>query len=108
MARPLHPCFILCGICALFASLTGAAAGQTSGWRGDGTGKYPAATHSPIAWSRTSTVVKGLRFSARKPAGAADDGTAMPDGVIREWLVAGPFPLANRGAPDQSALPDEA
>ncbi len=48
-----------------------------------------------------------MRFSAEAPAGA-DAGTAMTDGVIREWLVAGPLPLTQHGAGEPSALPNEA
>ncbi len=76
------------------------------GWRGDGTGKYPNAT-PPIAWSRTSTAVKSLRFAAQTST-SADAGTAMPDGVIRDWLIVGPLPLTQKTGTEPSALPDEA
>src|ERR1043165_1668841 len=65
---------------------------NTIGWRGDGTGGFPAAD-PPTAWGRVSTEVKGLRFQARKPAGAEASGSPMPDGVVREWLVLGPVPV---------------
>src|SRR3954449_10410136 len=89
---------MLCGC------LNAIAADNTIGWRGDGTGKYPG-THPPVTWSRTSTAVKALRFSAENPGGA-DSGTAMSDGVIREWLVVGPLAL-KQDEPEATALPDE-
>lgn len=49
----------------------------------------------------------GLRFSAGKTTGP-EAGAAMPDGVIREWLIAGPLPLVDQGAADAITLPDEA
>ena len=81
------------------------AADPATGWRGDGTGKYPA-VNPPTLWSRTSAAVEGLRFVAKKPADT-EMGTAMPDGVIREWLIAGPIPLIKQGD-EELALPDEA
>jgi hypothetical protein len=75
------------------------------GWRGDGTGKYPAA-NPPLTWSRTSRGMKTLRFAAELPAGA-DVGVPMVDGVIREWLVVGPLPLTQHGDAEPNALPDE-
>jgi hypothetical protein len=32
----------------------------------------------------------------------------MKDGVIREWLIAGPLPLVEQGAAGATTLPDEA
>ncbi len=60
-----------------------------------------------MIWSRTSAAVGGLRFSAAKPANS-DAGTAMPDGVVREWLIAGPLPLIDQGAAGAITLPNEA
>ena len=96
----------LCLAALLFWALTAFGAESFTGWRGDGTGKYPDA-NPPIAWSRTSAAMAGLRFSAAKPA-SADAGTPMPDGVIREWLIAGPLPLIDQGAAGAITLPDEA
>ncbi|HEV7404563.1 MAG TPA: PQQ-binding-like beta-propeller repeat protein [Chthoniobacteraceae bacterium] len=87
-------------LCWTLAALGGE---QVTGWRGDGTGKFPDAD-PPLTWSRTSAAMAGLRFSAEK----ADAGTGMPDGVIREWLVAGPLPLIDQGAAGAITLPDEA
>ncbi|MHB1038625.1 MAG: outer membrane protein assembly factor BamB family protein [Pirellulales bacterium] len=78
---------------------------QTTGWRGDGTGKYPAAD-PPVTWSRVSTTMEGLRFAAHKPAGA-EPGTPMPDGVIRQWLVLGPVPVSQDARLEKDTLPDE-
>jgi outer membrane protein assembly factor BamB len=82
------------------------AAEPAQGWRGDGTGKYPAAD-PPVMWSRVSKAVKGLRYLAAKPKDA-DAGTPMPDGVVREWLLLGPVPMPEDGTVKQDALPNEA
>ena len=78
---------------------------QSSGWRGDGTGKYPSA-EPPAAWSRVSTAMEGLRFAARKPAGG-EPGTPMPDGVVRQWLVLGPVPVLQDAKLNKDTVPDE-
>src|SRR5262245_46772706 len=90
----------------LFCTLSAFGAEHFAGWRGDGTGKYPDA-QPPLVWSRVSTAVRALRCSAAKPAGA-EDGSAAPDGILREWLIAGPIPLAEQGAPGATTLADEA
>ncbi len=89
----------------ILGPLTSLAADPGLGWRGDGTGKYPSAT-PPTTWSRTSSAVKPLRFSAEIPS-AADAGASMADGVIRDWLILGPLPLAQGEGSERSALPDE-
>ena len=83
-----------------------AAAGPVVGWRGDGTGKYPAAD-PPAHWQRISSLMKGLRYSAAEPK-EADAGKPMPDGVVREWLVLGPVPFSKDLKIDKEALPGEA
>ena len=82
------------------------------GWRGDGSGRYPAA-EPPLTWGRQSLAVKELSTQARKPK-AEDTGKPMPEGVIRDWLVLGPVPIpAGKAAKedfgtDESKLaPDE-
>ena len=65
--------------------------GETVGWRGDGSGRYPEA-NPPVTWSRTAKSVLALGANASQPA-EGDAGTPIPDGVIREWLVLGPVPL---------------
>jgi len=90
---------------ALFQCTTAIADGTAVGWRGDGSGKYPAAD-PPTQWSRMSEAVDRLGFSAEMPPGA-DQGAGMADGVIREWFIAGPIAVTKQG--DQEvALPDEA
>jgi len=65
------------------------------GWRGDGSGKYPAA-NPPLHWGRVAKSVKELRSQATKPK---EGETGKPiDGTIREWLILGPVPLS-AGAP---------
>jgi hypothetical protein len=103
MTQPTPPLKLLLPLIALLALFTPLPAAP-SGWRGDGTGTYPAAD-PPLAWSRISTGVEGLRFIASKPA-AADTGIAMPDGVAREWLIAGPIPIFKQGE-EETALPNE-
>ncbi|MFC1582753.1 PQQ-binding-like beta-propeller repeat protein [Planctomycetota bacterium] len=74
------------------------------GWRGDGSGQVPDAK-PPLKWGRISAQVKGLRFQAEKPKGNGPSGKAMPDGVIREWLVLGPLPMApDKGTADPLGL----
>ncbi len=74
------------------------------GWRGDGSGKYPAA-NPPLHWSRVAKSVKGLRSQASKPK---EGETGKPiDGTIREWLILGPVPVTNTVAKTADVLPDE-
>jgi len=62
------------------------------GWRGDGSGQFPGAT-PPVHWERMAMGVKELRSQAAKPK-EGETGSPITDGVIREWLVLGPVPLA--------------
>lgn len=107
MIRPRAP-GILAGTLILSSALCALAAPATqpTGWRGDGTGKYPDAD-PPTRWGRVSRAVAGLRFQAAKPADAGPGGRAMSDGVVREWLVLGPVPFKGTNA-EAEALPDEA
>ena len=59
------------------------------GWRGDGSGRYPGAT-PPLHWGRESVAVSQLRCQAAKPK-EGETGKPMAQGVIPEWLVAGPI-----------------
>ena len=61
-----------------------------AGWRGDGNGKYTAAEPT-INWGRNSKAVLELKGQGGNPK-SGDAGTAIPEGVIREWLVLGPVP----------------
>ena len=67
------------------------------GWRGDGTGRYPDAK-PPLQWSKKSTAMLGMKSTIGDSKTAVD----MSDGVIKEWLVLGPFAkgtsLDNEGA----------
>ena len=61
------------------------------GWRGDGNGKYPAAT-PPIHWGRVDKKMLGLKCLAAVPGNASGkDATSVPMGFFSEWLVAGPI-----------------
>lgn len=64
------------------------------GFRGDGNGRYPNA-NPPLDWGRISKSVKELSGQSRKPNGDAPlaKECAVPDGVIRQWLVLGPLPF---------------
>jgi len=106
-ANPAHAAAaVLAAAAALLAASWAVAAESPMGWRGDGTGKYPAAD-PPTTWGRASTAVKGLRYQARKPK-AEDAGSPMPDGVVREWLMLGPVPVSDDYDVKQDALPGEA
>jgi outer membrane protein assembly factor BamB len=69
-------------------------AGETSGWRGDGSGRYPDA-NPPLNWGRIAASVKELSAQSHKPkeGSAPTAQAAIPDGVIRQWLVLGPLPI---------------
>jgi outer membrane protein assembly factor BamB len=99
--RTLLTLLLLLGIATVSAS------DVTVGWRGDGSGKYPT-SEPPTTWSQVSKSIQGLRFQAKKPKGAGAEGTTMPDGVIREWLVLGPVALPEGGTVQKDTLPDEA
>src|SRR5260221_14344565 len=58
--------------------------GTTIGWRGDGSGRYPAAT-PPTTWGRVSKAIQGLRMKASNPADS-DRAEPLAAGVIRPWL----------------------
>lgn len=102
----LHWTSLIFTACALIRCVNAHGAELPTGWRGDGTGKYPAAT-PPSTWSRTSTGTKSLRFTAQATV-REDAGAPMPDGVIRDWLVVGPLPLARHGDAEPIALANEA
>ncbi len=76
------------------------------GWRGDGSGRYPAA-NPPVSWGSVATSVKGLRSQATKPK-EGETGMLIPDGVIREWLVLGPISYTNMPKDGVDFLPGEA
>ena len=81
---------------------------EVMGWRGDGSGRYPAA-NPPTVWGRAAKDLTELSAQAQKPADDAVPAKedAVPDGVIRNWLVLGPVPLAD-DAKAEDAIPDAA
>ena len=106
-ANPAHAAAaVLAAAAALLAASWAVAAESPMGWRGDGTGKWPAAD-PPVNWARASTAVKNLRYQARRPK-ADDPGSLMPDGVVREWLVLAPVPVSDDYDIKHDALPGEA
>jgi outer membrane protein assembly factor BamB len=68
---------------------------KTYGWRGNWTGLYPEAS-PPAQWGRIPNgVLAGMTCLAAKPAGgAAPSGQPIEKGLIRDWLVLGPFEVA--------------
>ncbi len=72
------------------------AAEPTSGWRGNRTGLWPEAK-TPLEWSRIPHgATDGLRCRASRPAGDDATGAAVVEkGLIREWLVIGPFAVGD-------------
>jgi outer membrane protein assembly factor BamB len=78
------------------------------GWRGDGTGRFPAAD-PPIQWGRT---IRGfyaqLRCLAGKPAGTAGAGALLNMGFLRDWAILGPFDVKDfKTGIDEDLLKDE-
>jgi outer membrane protein assembly factor BamB len=68
------------------------------GWRGDGTGRYPAAD-PPLEWfRRPKGAFHSLRVQAVRPKTDAPGGQPLNMGTIREWLVAGPLDAKDYGA----------
>ncbi len=61
------------------------------GWRGDNTGRYPAAT-PPLEWyRRPKGAFNAIRVQAARPKGNAPEGEPLNMGTIREWLITAPF-----------------
>lgn len=62
------------------------------GWRGDWTGKFTGA-NPPVEWYRQlKSPFQHMRWSAAKPKDTDGScGRSFHDGIITEWLVAGPF-----------------
>ncbi len=60
-----------------------------TGWRGNGTGLYPDST-APTEWHR---IPRGALDGLTARAGKAGDGVAVRKGLLRHWLVLGPFPV---------------
>jgi hypothetical protein len=64
----------------------------THGWRGNWTGLYPEAT-APEKWGRIANgPLAGMTCqSARPPEGGQQSGKPVEGGLVRDWLVIGPF-----------------
>jgi hypothetical protein len=79
-----------------------------NGWRGNGTGQYPD-TKAPLEWSRIPRgVASDIRTRATK-AEPAGDGAPLEKGMVRDWLVLGPFPVKDSVAEfDKAQLSGEA
>jgi outer membrane protein assembly factor BamB len=71
-------------------------AGPANGWRGNGTGLWPDA-HPPLEWHRIPKgVVPDLRARSDRPGGKDRDQSArLQKGLIRDWLVVGPFSVSD-------------
>jgi outer membrane protein assembly factor BamB len=71
------------------------------GWRGDGSGRYPAAT-PPIEWGRTiKSFFIGLKSQVGKPKADAEAGELLNMGALRDWLILGPFDVKDGGAKEE-------
>lgn len=68
----------------------------TVGWRGNWTGLWPD-YKGPLEWHRLARgIMDGLRARADRPTGKAEaDASQVENGLIRDWLVLGPIPVAN-------------
>ena len=91
----MRPIFSIVSACLLCASLASAAE-PIYGWRGNTTGHWPDAK-SPITWQR---IAKGalheMRTQASRPLQKDPRaGLRLEKGLVREWLIAGPFPVAD-------------
>jgi len=96
--------FAICGITAVAAkdALPGSADFRPSpeqpvGWRGDGSGKYPAAS-PPVHWGRVDKKMLGIKCLAAVPKDqSGKDATPVSIGFFSEWLVAGPITCSDTG-----------
>jgi hypothetical protein len=68
------------------------AGSPASGWRGNGTGLWPTAT-PPLEWHRIPRgALDGLRGQSTRPCSdKAGDAPLVEKGLLRDWLVLGPF-----------------
>ena len=84
--------FLLLFLLAASAS----AADPIGGWRGNGTGLWQEG-NPPLVWNRLPLgAMERLRSQPNRPAAKdAGDAPGVEKGQIREWLVLGPFPVAN-------------
>jgi hypothetical protein len=85
-------CWLLLGAVLLVPSARGAT--PATGWRGNGTGLWPDA-RVPLEWSRIPRgALDGLRSRATRPREkGAGDAPLVEKGLLRDWLLLGPFPV---------------
>jgi outer membrane protein assembly factor BamB len=91
----------------VFLALCPCNADSANGWRGNGTGLYPDST-APLEWYRLPRgLIADLRTRAEGP-GESAQGTQLEKGVVREWLIIGPFPVKDSVTDlDKEQLADE-
>jgi outer membrane protein assembly factor BamB len=67
---------------------------RSYGWRNNWTGLYPD-SGAPAEWGRIAKgVLTGMTSQASRPAdGAPKSGQPVEAGLVRTWLVVGPFPV---------------
>lgn len=70
------------------------AAEPKSGWRGNGTGLWPDA-NPPLEWHRLPKgAMEGMRAVASPQKGMEPgDEARLAKGLVRNWLIVGPFPV---------------
>jgi outer membrane protein assembly factor BamB len=102
--------FELPALCLPALLLSPCFAEPQNGWRGNGTGLWPDA-RPPLEWNRKPLgVLTDLRTCADRP-GAKVQADLLPlaKGIIREWLVLGPFAMKDSVQDfDSAPLTDEA
>ncbi|HKA06946.1 MAG TPA: PQQ-binding-like beta-propeller repeat protein [Gemmataceae bacterium] len=102
--------FVHLALFTVLPAATSNAAEPVSGWRGNTTGLWPDAD-PPIEWHRIPRgALEGMRASADRPKGKdLGDAPLVAKGLMRDWLVIGPF--AVQALPqrfDDDLLHDEA
>jgi hypothetical protein len=80
----------------------------STGWRGNWTGMWPDAA-PPLEWHRTPrSVANDLHTTVEPPtADSLKSATSLAGGLVREWLVLGPFPVKDAIANLDDLLIDE-
>lgn len=67
------------------------AADPANGWRGNGTGRWPS-VRPPLEWHRLPRgLITNLRARADRPETKETGGLPLQKGIVRDWLVLGPF-----------------
>lgn len=98
-------------VCVLLLPLAAVAADPVSGWRGNQTGLWTDAK-PPLEWHRVPRgSLDGMRASATPPKDK-EDGSPVLKGLLRDWLVIGPFAVEDsvknfdHDALDGEAMPE--